>query len=93
MNAKVRERYSRKTMSKERDIAYGRHSRLPECCIQFFVGGQWEREMKSRSLYYEAVQLSDYNYVPCVPCFATQTKVRMVDCLKDCGRECWKDFR
>lgn len=79
-------------MSRERDMAFGRHSRLPECCIQFFVDGRWDVERDRGSAYREAVHLSDYDYVPCPPCFATNTKVKMLDCAEYCGMPCYKIF-
>jgi hypothetical protein len=78
-------------MNKARDIAYGRHSAIPPCCIDFFVD-EWEQEMNRSSPYYEAVKWSSYNYVPCPRCFAIRRKIKIVDCRYDCGRECWRDF-
>jgi hypothetical protein len=80
------------TMSNSRDIAYGRHSLIPECCIAFFIGN-WERELADRTLYWKTVYESDWGYVPCPQCLVTRTRVPMRYCLRDCKRECWKDFK
>jgi len=79
-------------MSKERDIAYGRHSRIPECCISFYVD-MWKNEMYKRTEYYQSVHYSTWSYVPCPKCFCVGNKVKIVNCVVDCGRECWKDFK
>jgi len=79
-------------MSRQRDIAYGRHSKIPDCCIAFFVD-HWERGLWKDNAYSHVVHASDYNYVPCPACFYAKRKVRIVNCLVDCKRECWKDYR
>jgi len=81
-----------KTMSEDRDIAYGRHSLIPECCIRYFVD-TWEHEWRSDTPYSRAVHDSDYNYVPCKACFDAKRKVKIRLCINECGRECWKDFK
>ena len=78
-------------MSRSYDILYGRHSLIPECCIQFFVT-QWDGEFARRSAYYEAVQLANFKYVPCPECLVARNKVRIRECERDCGRVCRKDF-
>ena len=78
-------------MSKERDIAFGKHSKIPACCIQFFVD-EWEQEYSRKTWYYEAVQRSIFNYVPCPTCFAHGNRVAIVICEVDCGRECWREY-
>ena len=82
-------------MSKERDIAYGRHSRIPECCIRFFVE-EWEPYFESKwrgTAYDEMLNKSDYNYVACPECFFTKSKANIRICIIECGRECYEDFK
>jgi len=78
-------------MTREGEIAFGQHSRIPACCIEFYIT-EWDNERSADSAYMEAVHLSDYEYVPCPPCFATGTKVRIKICAEECGRECWRDY-
>jgi hypothetical protein len=77
-------------MSRKRDIAYGRHSLIPECCITFFVD-HWNNLWKD-SVYKGLIHMSDYNYVPCPKCFYMGRKVKIINCERDCKRECWKEF-
>lgn len=78
-------------MSRERDIAYGKHSLIPSCCIRFFID-EWEAEYTRGTPYSMAVNMSKWNYVPCPKCFATGNLVVIKQCAIDCERECWKDF-
>lgn len=78
-------------MSRERDIAFGRHSLIPECCIKFFVD-RWGSILWENSVYKEDVHTSDYNYVPCPECFYSGIKVDIRICERDCKRECWRDY-
>jgi hypothetical protein len=78
-------------MSRERDIAYGRHSQIPECCIAYFID-QWQSELWKDSAYRNVVHESDYNYVPCPACFYAKRKVKIIDCIVDCRRECWRYY-
>jgi len=81
-------------MSKERDILYGRHSLIPECCIAFFVG-PWNRyRMCEGSGYSQAINDSEkYNYVPCPACFYSGKVAKIKMCDDECGgRKCWMDF-
>jgi hypothetical protein len=78
-------------MSKERDIAYGRHSLIPECCITYFVNA-WEYERRLDTPYSRDVHNSSYNYVPCPECFAKKRKAKIRLCINGCGRQCWKDY-
>lgn len=78
-------------MSVARDIAFGRHSFIPECCIAFYISG-WENHWTTCSEYAYAVKQSAYNYVPCPACFMADRKVKIRNCAVECKRECWKDF-
>jgi len=79
-------------MSREYDIAYGRHSLIPECCIRYFVHA-WEREYENRTPYWFAVFHSRFDYVPCSTCFAHDNKVNIRICKRDCGKQCRKEFK
>ena len=79
--------------SRERDIAYGIHSNIPRCCIDFFVDVWSPQRMWEWSEYNRAIDRREhYNYVPCPRCFFLDRRVHLKDCLLECRRECWKDF-
>ena len=74
------------------DIAYGLHSNIPDCCIAFYTD-EWEDEwIRENSPYAKAVALANVKYVPCPKCLVSRNFIKLKDCLKECGYECWKDF-
>lgn len=82
-------------MTKNQHIAYGRHSKIPECCIKFFVNG-WDKEIIwgwEITPYARAVKVCSFGYVPCPECLGTNNKKEIVDCERDCGRECRQDYQ
>ena len=77
-------------MSRQRDIDFGRHSRIPECCIKFFVD-EWDCEKES--VHRRNMDKGPtWNYVPCPECLAAGNKVHIRYCEIECHRECWRDF-
>lgn len=81
-------------MSVQRDIAYGLHSLIPRCCVDFFVGA-WDREFELGTFYAHVIFGSKWagHYIPCPECLSNDNFVRVKDCILECGRECWKDFK
>lgn len=82
-------------MTKQQHIVYGRHSGIPDCCIQFFIHG-WDNEIKwgwEITSYARAVKASSFGYIPCPECLGTNRRVKIVDCERDCGRECRIDYQ
>jgi hypothetical protein len=75
-------------MSKEYDIAYGRHSNIPECCIQFFIT-RWDYTNQYGDIVHA---FSPVNYIPCPKCFANGNFNKLKMCDSDCGKECYKEF-
>lgn len=75
----------------ESDVAYGRHSLIPECCIQFYIT-DWDNHRTLATHYCTMVQHSDYNYVPCPKCFFRGIRQEIRICDEECGKECWKEF-
>lgn len=78
------------SLPKEYHIAFGRHSLIPECCIQFWVN-VWD----PRSEYGELLRSKNhidkadrYNYVPCPDCFAEGKRVVIRRCARDCRGVC-----
>jgi hypothetical protein len=82
-------------MSRERDIAYGRHSRIPECCIRFFVDVWAAREMwREDTELVKAVHASRARYVQCPDCLKHQKlPVNILLCRIDCGGDHMEDFK
>ena len=79
-------------MSRERDIAFGIHSRIPMCCIEFFVD-EWEYTHTNDSAYVQAVNYADAHYVQCPKCLGTGRKVKIKWCINECGGDHLKDFK
>lgn len=80
-----------KSMSRERDIAYGLHSNIPMCCILFFVD-EWDYTWPSHHAKKVAGARTPWGYVPCPACLTVDNRVHIKMCEAECGRQCWKDF-
>ena len=78
-------------MSKTRDIAYGLHSNIPMCCINFFVE-EWDYMQDTP--HSRAIDMANpkWNYVPCPECLQTNNRVHLRMCEAECGKKCWKEF-
>lgn len=75
-------------------ISYGRHSLIPECCIQFYVT-EWHPFFENKwrgTTYDDMINKSGWGYVPCPKCFFTGQQVKIRLCDVECGRACYKDF-
>ena len=82
-------------MTKQQHIEYGRHSGIPECCIMFFVG-EWDREIITgwdETPYARAIHKCGFGYVPCPECLGTHNKVKIIDCVREHGRDCRFDYQ
>jgi hypothetical protein len=75
------------------DIRYGLHSRIPTCCIIFFVT-EWESIYREGSdmPYNRAVDAARAGYVQCPECLGSGTKVKILDCDLECGGNHRGDF-
>lgn len=77
--------------------AYGKHSNIPDCCIEFWLT-EWLREFRDElgtgwsSPYARAINRAGWGYVPCPECFGGGFKIKVRDCAKECKRDCRKDF-
>lgn len=95
MIVKERGKCLRTSMSnRERDIAYGIHSKIPYCCILFYVN-EWEPNFENKwrgTTYNKALDSSPFNYVACPQCFYTDNLVKIRICDEECGQECGKKF-
>lgn len=79
---------------KEYHWAFGRHSNLPNCCIDFFVE-EWDMSecwQNEGNWYHQAIRAAKYGYVPCPRCLGTGNKVKIRWCLDECGKEHPDDF-
>lgn len=80
-------------MSKERDILFGLHINIPECCIAFFVGPWTTYQMCDGFGYAQAIKDSEkYNYVPCPACFYSGKVAKIRICVSECGGDHLEDF-
>lgn len=69
-------------------IAYGTHSKIPTCCIRFFIY-HWGRMMDEGHEYYQFIQrYVHWNYVPCPKCLGSGNKINIRLCRQECGQEC-----
>lgn len=75
------------------DTLYGLHSRIPVCCIRFFID-EWAHMYKGRdrTAYGKALDASHAGYVQCPACLGSGHKVKIRICINECGRECREDF-
>ena len=75
------------------DLAFGIHSRIPLCCIDFFIK-EWEyMYMNDRSPYVQAVNYAEWHYVPCPKCLGTGHKAKIRWCINECGGDHPQDFK
>lgn len=62
------------------DRAFGRHSGIPECCVNFFVSKnipelmEWNKKSKK----------DNAKYVRCPQCIETNHVVKLLQCSRDC---------
>jgi hypothetical protein len=74
--------------------AYGAHSRIPSCCIEFYVT-EWYPNFENKwreTSFAKMIRDSHYNYVPCVSCFFTKQQIKIRICADECGKDCYKEF-
>lgn len=89
-------RILRMTRAEEKafDWAYGRHSNIPSCCIEFFVE-EWSRRRMwehEDDPYVRAVNVAHFNYVPCPTCLGRNKRAKLKLCVDECGGEHHRDF-
>lgn len=63
--------------TREYHIEFGRHSNIPDCCIEWFIGG-WSRIWDNRRA--SAPYRVDVEYVPCPTCLKAQRFVKVHVC-------------
>jgi hypothetical protein len=70
---------------------FGRHSRIPECCIDFFITTWLDVPDEERADYVNALDAGGYEYIPCPTCLDAGVKVAMHHCDMDieCCRQWW----
>jgi hypothetical protein len=80
-------------MSRQRDIAYGLHSRIPQCCINFYVDIWAPRELwREDRLLARRILGDPVEYVRCPSCLRHNQQANVRWCEAECGRECWREF-
>lgn len=74
--------------------AFGAHSNIPECCVEFFVN-QWDMQegwSNENNWYHQAVNVARFGYVPCPPCLGLGNKAIIKLCDDECGGQHRSDF-
>lgn len=74
------------------DRAFGIHSRIPTCCIDFFID-EWEFMFTDKNPYVRAVAHAAWSYIPCPKCLGTGRKANIKWCVNECGGDHYKDFK
>jgi len=73
---------------------FGLHSRIPTCCIRFFID-EWDgRELwrDEESPYARALKASRAQYVQCPQCLANGRVANLRICRVECGGDHVGDF-
>lgn len=81
-----------KSQQKAYDWAFGLHSNIPSCCIEFYVDNWdriWNREDEP---YQQAVDAARFGYVPCPQCLGYNRRAKIVNCEFECGGDHRSDF-
>lgn len=74
------------------DRAFGEHSNIPACCIDFYVK-EWEYIWQQHNHpYVKLIRKSKANYVQCPKCLNENKIVKIKDCKKECGGDHFADF-
>lgn len=75
--------------------AFGAHSKIPACCIEFFIN-EWDRGewwQNEGNWYRQAVDAAGFGYVPCPKCLGMRNKVKIKLCDEECGGDHHRDFK
>jgi len=59
--------------------AFGRHSNIPECCIEFFVSGEYLEYIKN------GYSTLGWRYMPCPKCLGENNQVELHYCTNQCS--------
>lgn len=59
------------------DLEYGIHSKIPLCCIEFFIYDLHNLSSKKRKEHLKDI---DFGYIPCPKCKKTNNKVKLHYC-------------
>lgn len=88
-----------KTLPDTFDVRFGRHSRVPDCCIAFFIS-EWEYMYSSRghdefmhSAYSRAIDAANAGYVLCPSCLGNGKRAKLRICVNECGGDHLADFK
>lgn len=86
------------TRRQDRDRECGRHSGIPECCIQYFVevwdplfyaADSWSSKVEERHVLvgvFERVYGAKFRHIPCDACLLDGKAIRLQRCPPDCWR-------
>ena len=67
-------------------IEFGRHSLIPECCIEFWLEFCYKAPLPAPYLaaYGEWIEICNWGYIPCPFCVIRNNKVKIHICGKEC---------
>lgn len=74
---------------------FGLHSRIPACCIEFFIE-EWDAYAiynQQDNPYRKAVDAARFGYVPCPRCLGTNNRAKLKVCAIECGGNHRDDFK
>ena len=63
---------------------YGRHSGIPECCINFFIEVWCANSQKLYCYSQKISSIKELTYIPCPNCLVNKTFVTTHTCDKSC---------
>jgi len=66
-------------------FAFGIHSNIPMCCVEFFIGDYEEMWMNDKQRYIKDVGVFQrWNYIPCPKCAKSNNKIVLHECTIPC---------
>lgn len=69
-------------------VEMGRHSKIPDCCILFWVTVYMPSisQKRIKSPYYPSRMNNGFDYIPCNNCLEKGNKVKMHCCTSRCNK-------
>lgn len=70
--------------TQEYHFAFGIHSNIPLCCVEFFIGEYNEMWKDGKQFYQKALIKKRWNYIPCLKCAKSRNKIVLHECDARC---------
>lgn len=65
--------------------AFGIHSNIPVCCVEFFIGDYDQMYYDTKQHYIKGVGVfRRWNYIPCPKCAKSNNKIMLHECTIPC---------